>query len=142
MTRINVSAAVALVLVAGCTSAGTGRSSTSSTERTTTTAPQSTIATTIPFSITKNARQDVTAGSCRTIGNVWVLSGTLKNSSTKSRTYQIVVDFVDQTGNTVLDTKVITTPSLRPGAESTWSARSTAGLSNVACVIRQVQAPA
>jgi hypothetical protein len=102
-----------------------------------------TIATTIPFSLAKNARQDVTTPSpCKDTKGGWVLSGTIRNSATTARTYQIVVDFVTTTGNTVLDTKVITTPPVRPGAVLPWSATSTPGLHHLACVIRQVQAPA
>jgi hypothetical protein len=138
--RFGALSTIALVLLAGCTSNGTTPSTTST--EPSTVAGQSTIATTIPFSITKNARQDVTAGSCRAVGGFWVLSGTLTNSAKKARAYQIVVDFVDRTGNTVLGTKIVTTPSIRPGAGSSWSAKSTSGLTNVACVIRQVQAPA
>jgi hypothetical protein len=101
------------------------------------------VATTIPFSLAKNARQDVTTPTpCRHTTGGWVLSGTIRNSATSARTYQIVVDFVSRTGNTVLDTKVITTAPVRSGAVVNWSAKSTLGLTDVACVIRQVQAPA
>jgi hypothetical protein len=133
--------AVAAALLAGCSSSGTGA--------TTTTAPSpatggtsSTVVTTIPFTMAKNARQDVTTGSCQEAGGAWVLNGTVKNSAKTARNYQIVVDFVDPTGNTVLFTRIVTTPSIRPGASATWSATSISGLSGVACVIRQVQAPA
>jgi hypothetical protein len=130
----------AMSLVAGCSSNGSTPPSTTST---TTTVPPATIATTIPFSITKNARQDVTTPSpCRQTNGLWVLSGTIKNSAQAARTYQIVVDFVSRTGNTVLDTKVITTNPVPAGSSLPWSAKSTPGLTNVACVIRQVQAPA
>jgi hypothetical protein len=101
-----------------------------------------TTATTIPFVVAKNARQDVTTGTCTEVGGDWVLNGVVKNSATTARTYQIVVDFVDQPGDTVLDTRIVTTASVKPAASLTWSAKSTPGLKNVACVIRQVQAPA
>jgi hypothetical protein len=102
-----------------------------------------TIATTIPFSLAKNARQDVTTPSpCRDTTGGWVLSGTIRNSAKTARSYQIVVDFVTSAGNTVLDTKVINTAKVSPGTDLAWSATSTPGLTHVACVIRQVQAPA
>jgi hypothetical protein len=66
----------------------------------------------------------------------------VKNSATTARTYQIVVDFVTQPGDTVLGTKIVTTASVNPGATQAWSATSTPGLTHVACVVRQVQAPA
>ena len=99
--------------------------------------------TTIPYSPAKNARQDVTtSGPCTSTGASWILSGTVKNSSRSARTYQIVVDFVTQPGFTVLDTKIVTTASVGPGASLPWDATGAAGHKNVACVIRQVQAPA
>jgi hypothetical protein len=131
---------LAMALMAGCSSKGPQSSTTT---RPATTATPATVATTIPFSIAKNARQDVTTPTpCRDTSSGWVLSGTIKNSAPSARTYQIVVDFVTTSGNTVLDTKVITTGPVRPGAVKNWSAESTAGLTGVACVIRQVQAPA
>jgi hypothetical protein len=135
--------ALAMALLAGCSSNDAATSTTS-----TTTAPatgvsaQSTVATTIPFSMARNARQDVTAGSCKEAGGLWVLSGTVKNSAKTARTYQIVVDFVNPVGNTVFDTKIVTTPSVRPAQSLAWSTNSVPGLTHVACVIRQVQAPA
>ena len=106
-------------------------------------AVSSTVATTIPFVMARNARGDVTTtGSCHQGKGEWVLGGVVKNSATTARTYQIVVDFVTQPGDTVLDTKIVTTPSVNPGAIRVWSATSTPGLTHVACVIRQVQAPA
>ncbi|MGD0394871.1 MAG: hypothetical protein ABSC41_19780 [Acidimicrobiales bacterium] len=138
---------VALFLAA-CSSNGsvspTPTSTSSSVVTTSTTvAASSTVATTIPFVMARNARRDVTTtGSCHEVKGEWVLSGVVRNSATTARTYQIVVDFVTQPGDTVLDTKIVTTPSVSPGAIRVWSATSTPGLTHVACVIRQVQAPA
>lgn len=99
--------------------------------------------TTIPFSLAKNARHDVTTNRpCVETDGRWVLNGTITNFGKMLRTYQIVVDFVSQPGDTVLDTKIVTTPSVDPGAKLAWSATSTSGLTGAACVIRQVQAPA
>jgi hypothetical protein len=133
---------MAMALLAGCSSNGAATPTTSTDAPTTRATAQSTVATTIPFSMARNARQDVTAGSCKETGGFWVLSGTVKNSASSARTYQIVVDFVNPVGNTVLDTKIVTTPSVRPGESLAWSTNSGSGLTHVACVIRQVQAPA
>jgi hypothetical protein len=132
------------LLLVGCSSKGFPNSSSSTTTLapTTTVAAPTTGATTIPFSEAKNARQDVTNGACTDVDGAWVLSGQVKNSAATARTYQIVVDFVADSGDTVLDTKVITTPSVNPGASTPWQAKSAPGLTHVTCVIRQVQAPA
>jgi hypothetical protein len=130
----------AALFLAGCSSNGSANPSSLTSEPTSTTVS---IGTTIPFSMAKNARQDVTtSGPCAAVGGIWVLSGTVKNSAKTARTYQIVVDFVTQPGNTVLDTKIINTTSVGSGASLAWSAKSVPGLTHVACVIRQVQAPA
>jgi hypothetical protein len=132
------------LLLAACSSHSTpGLASPTSTTNATATTTSTTTATTIPFVAAKNARQDVsTTGACTQVGGNWVLKGVVRNSATTARTYQIVVDFVTQPGDTVLDTQIVTTASVKPAAGLTWSAKSTPGLTNVACVIRQVQAPA
>ncbi len=136
--RVSVLVGAALAL-ASCSS-GSG-SSTSGTKPATTTTPAT--ATTIPFDLSKNARQDVsTTGACAHAGSTWVLSGRVRNSSTTARPYQIVVDFVSQPGDTVLDTRIVQTATVAPGATADWSATSTPGLAGVACLVRQVQAPA
>ena len=134
--------AMVMVLLVGCSSTVTPDSPSSTTDSSPTTlAGESTIATTIPFNVARNARQEVTTRSCREVGGVWVLSGTVNNSAKTARSYQIVVDFVNQNGNTVEDTKILNTASVRPGATVAWSAKSVAGLTDVACVIRYVQSP-
>ena len=135
---------VALPLLLGaCSSGGAASSRLGAGSASTTVAGGSTVPTSIPFSTAKNARQDVTTtGACTQVKGVWVLEGTVTNSAKKARRYQIVVDFVSQPGDTVLYTKVINTDLVRPKASLVWSARSIPGLAQVACVIRQVQAPA
>ena len=135
----------AVLLLAGCSSGGssTPAPSTAPASTRTSTSAASASVTTIPFSLAKNARRDVaTDGPCTEAGGLWVLHGMVTNSATVSRTYQIVVDFVSQPGDTVLDTKVVTTPRVSPGSKLQWSATSTSGLTSVGCLIRQVQAPA
>jgi hypothetical protein len=131
---------LALLLAACSSNGGTGTASPLTTGVSTTVI--SAAATTIPYSLAKNARSDVTAEPCTELGGLWVLNGLVTNSAATARTYQIVVDFVTEPGDTVLDTKIVTTTSVKPGASLGWSAKSSAGLHNVACVIRQVQAPA
>lgn len=126
-----------VVLLAGCSSGGGA-----ATPTTTRPSASAGVGTTLAFSMARNARQDVTMGPCTKVGGAWNLTGTVDNSAHTARSYQIVVDFVDRTGNTVLDTKIVTTAKVRHGARVPWSARSTPGLADVACVIRQVQAPA
>lgn len=145
--RSGPSAALAAVgvalLLAACSSNKAASTTTSEATSTTAAVHAPTTVTTIPFSIAKNARQDVTTtGSCSDVGGHWVLHGVVKNSAKAARAYQIVVDFVSRPGNTVLDTKIVNTASIKPGGSLSWSAKSTSGLTHVACVIRQVQAPA
>jgi len=140
------STAVALgavgLLLGGCSSGGSPSDLAGGGATTTAMAP-STVPTTIPFSMAKNARQDVTTtGPCSLKDGEWDLQGTVTNSAKTARRYQIVVDFVTQPGNTVLYTKILNTALVRPKASLAWSARSIPGLAQVACVIRQVQAPA
>lgn len=136
---------VGILLLAGC-SANTTSSSTSATRSTsgpTTTTRSLPGVTTIPYSPAKNARRDVTtSGPCRMTGTSWEFAGSVTNSSSSARSYQIVVDFVTQPGDTVLDTTIVTTASVRPGGSLPWTTTGAAGQKDVACVIRQVQAPA
>lgn len=117
---------------------GTTTSLTPSSTPVTTTPP----ATTIPYNPALNARPDVELTSCQAALGSWVAQGVVKNSAKAARTYQIVIDFVTKAGDTVLDTQIVTTPSVQPGASTTWKATGAAGQTNVNCVIRQVQAPA
>ncbi len=158
-TLVGVLAAAGMVLVlAGCssspstnaganggssttTSSGGGQGAGGSTGTTTgssvsTTVPQGT---TIPYNPLLNARQDVTIVSpCTQSSGSWLAHGTVHNSSSKARGYQIVVDFVDHS-DTVLDTKIVTVPTVAPNASTTWQTVGAPGQSSVSCVIRQVQ---
>ncbi len=125
--------------LAGCSS---GPSSSPTTKPPTASTATNT-ATTIPFSLSKNARQDVsTTGSCAEVGGAWVLNGQVRNSARAPRDYQIVVDFVSQPGDTVLDTKIVQTATVGVGDTAGWTATSSPDLAHVACLVRQVQAPA
>jgi hypothetical protein len=87
----------------------------------------------------KNVRRDVQAGACVDQGSKgWALSGKVTNSSTKPQGYSIVVDFITVPGDTVLDTKLVSVPTVQPHASATWSATGAApGEKNLTCVIRQ-----
>jgi hypothetical protein len=107
---------------------------------TTTTQPGPVPTTTIPYAASKNARADVTTdGACAKAGGAWVLQGAVRNSATFARSYQIVVDYVTVPGNTVIDTRIVTVPTLNPAASTTWSSSGAHGSAHVACIIRQVQ---
>lgn len=104
---------------------------------------RTTTGTSIPFSLSRNARHDVTTtGPCTEVAGSWILHGNVTNSAKTTRNYQIVVDIVSQPGDTVLDTRIVVTPRVAPGDKVPWSATSAPGLTDVACVIRQVQSPA
>jgi hypothetical protein len=87
----------------------------------------------------KNARQDVMAGACTDGGaSGWSFSGKVTNSAATTRGYAIVVDFITVPGDTVMATKVVNVPPLRPHASASWSATGAApGQKNLTCVIRQ-----
>jgi hypothetical protein len=95
---------------------------------------------TVPFNETLNARLDVHPGTCKESGGSWVLRGTVTNSASSTRQYQIVVDFVTKPGGTVLATQEVTVPGVAPKQTKDWSASGAPGHSSVACLIRQVQA--
>lgn len=139
-----VGALVACAALAGCssspsatTTATSHTSTTSSSTRTTITIPG---ATTIPFVEKYNARQDVTTTSCQKVLGVWQIKGNIKNSASDTRNYEIVVDYVTQPGDTVQDTKIVHVSKVAPGSTVAWSSTGAPGKSNLACVIRFVQA--
>lgn len=152
-TAAAIGAAGLALALAGCSSSPSASPPTTTTKASTattkpgtktsvvTTVPAST--TTIPYVPAKNARKDVTTtGSCVEFGGLWVLNGEIKNSASVARTYQIVVDYVTDPGDTVLNTQILNTKSVKPGASLAWVTKSEPGLTHVSCVIRQVQAPA
>ncbi len=138
------------LLFAACSSntpsASTSTTSTPSSTSTTshTSAHESTTSvpttTTIPFTLKYNARKDVTTTGCTVVFGSWKLDGTVKNSFANTRNYQIVVDYITQPGDTVLDTKIVHVNNLAAGASQNWSATGAPGQKNLACVIRDVDA--
>ena len=108
-------------------------------------APASTVAgetTTVSvprYNAAENARQDVTTGACVDGGaKGWSFSGTVTNSASKARGYSIAIDFITVPGDTVVDTKLVTVPSVQPHATAKWSTSGAApGTKNLTCVVRQ-----
>jgi len=129
------------VVSAGCSSGGAPAAKSPSSNSTTTTSATSSGQTTIPYDASKNARADVTvSGPCLHEPNTdWVLHGTVANRTAKTTGFTIVVDFVTQPGNTVLDTQVVKVDSVAPHQSSTWGAAWPNSAASVACVIRQAQ---
>ncbi len=85
-----------------------------------------------------NVRRDVSATGCVRAGSRgWRLKGTATNTSSSSRAYSIVVDFVTVRGDTVLDTKLLNVGPVAPKSAVHWSVTGAAGHRNVTCVIRQ-----
>jgi hypothetical protein len=120
-------------LLAGCSSTSTNTSSTSSTS--------ATPPTTIPYVAADNARSDVSLTTpCPVVNGALEASGKISNSAKVARSYQIVVDFITQPGDTVKATKVVGVKDVAAGATVPWSTSSSSGSSMLTCVIRQVQA--
>ena len=93
----------------------------------------------IPKYVAKdNVRKDVSATGCVQAGSRgWRLKGTATNTSSSSRAYSIVVDFVTVKGDTVLDTKLLKVGPIAPKSAVGWSVTGAAGQRHVTCVIRQ-----
>jgi hypothetical protein len=89
----------------------------------------------------KNVRKDVSATGCVRAGRQgWRLKGAATNTSSSSRAYSIVVDFVTVKGDTVLDTKILNVGPVAPESAVHWSVTGAAGQRHVTCVIRQALA--
>jgi hypothetical protein len=122
------------VVLAACSSSGSSATQETST-RTSVAAPGASI----PFNEADNARADVKVGTCTQVSGAWVFTGSVVNTATKARTFQIVVDFVSKPGSTVLGTTVVTVPDVGAGATGHWSTTGAQGKPNVACVVRLAQ---
>lgn len=94
---------------------------------------------TVPFDLDHNARADLRLQPCAEVSGQWVLVGTVINSSSTSKSFQMVVDFVTQPGNTVLSTTVVEVANVAPHATAHWSAKGAPEKSDVACIVRQAQ---
>jgi hypothetical protein len=131
------------VLLAGCSSSPPGATSGPGTGVTTPVVTRVSAITpgeAVPFTLADNARSEVTTEGCTQSSGTWVLEGTVRNPSTKAKTFQIVVDFVTNPGSTVLSSVEVSLPRVGPKATAPWSATGARGRSHVACVVRQAQA--
>ncbi|WP_232425145.1 hypothetical protein [Pseudofrankia inefficax] len=90
---------------------------------------------------TKGARSDAVPGDCdRDDKGEWKFAGVVNNRSKNERTYSIVVDFVLDKGNTVVDTKVVKVPGVGAGHTADWTTIGASGNDDtLRCVIRNVQ---
>ncbi|MFZ0667617.1 MAG: hypothetical protein WAM97_17845 [Acidimicrobiales bacterium] len=142
---VGVAAGLAAVLVGGCSSGeSTPERSTSVTRSSTpVTRPFTSVTlkpgTLVQFNVTKNARADVHQGACHVASGHWQMNGTVRNSSSGTKGFQIIVDFVTAKGDTIVSTAEISIASLAPNASATWAATGPKGNSDVACVMRQAQ---
>ncbi|WP_232793867.1 MULTISPECIES: hypothetical protein [Pseudofrankia] len=89
----------------------------------------------------KGARPDAVPGDCgRDDKGEWKFAGTVNNRSKDKRDYSIVVDFVLDEGNTVVDTKVVKVPGVAGGKSADWTILGASGKEDdLRCVIRNVQ---
>jgi hypothetical protein len=89
----------------------------------------------------RGVRPDAVPGDCdRDDKGEWKFAGTVNNHSTDKRDYSIVVDFVRDEGNTVVDTKVVKVPGVDAGKTADWSTLGGSGNDDdLRCVIRNVQ---
>jgi hypothetical protein len=105
-----------------------------------TSGPSTTITrTTLTFHHNLNARYDVTQGACVSVNGHWSFSGTVHNNSRLHRRYELVIDFISQPGDTVLDTKIVNIAHVNPRQVVRWRATGAPGQPKVACVLRFAQ---
>lgn len=89
----------------------------------------------------KGARSDAVPGDCgRDDKGEWKFAGIVNNHSKNARDYSIVVDFVLDKGNTVVDTKVVKVADVAAGKSADWTTLGASGNDDtLRCVIRNVQ---
>jgi len=126
-----------IALLAVIIGVGVGTSPGNSTSTTTSTIA---VPTSVPYNPLLNARADVTTELCLQGAHGWTLRGTVHNGRSYARRYQIIVDYTSIPGSTVLDTRFVNIAVVASHQSVSWSATGAAGLANVNCVIRFVQA--
>jgi hypothetical protein len=96
--------------------------------------------TTLVFHHNLNARYDVTEGPCLSVNDHWSFSGSVHNSSrVLHRRYELVIDFISQPGDTVLDTKIVNIAHVNPHQTVRWRVIGAPGQPKVGCVLRFAQ---
>jgi hypothetical protein len=93
----------------------------------------------VPFKLANNARADVHAGTCKKVSGTWEMTGIMRNPSSATKSFQIVVDFVTVKGDTVISTAEVNIAHLARSSSVDWTATGAKGKSDIACVIRQAQ---
>jgi hypothetical protein len=122
--------------LAACASSGSSTSTMSPSPHTSVIAPS----VSVPFDPAENARAEVAFTACAPTAGAWVVSGTVTNKGSATKTFQLVVDFASVPGSTVLSSAVVTVPDVEEHATVRWSARGARGAAHVACLLRQAQA--
>ena len=135
--RAAVPVAVCAVACAACASSGnTDPGTTPAAPQTSAIAPNKVV----PFDPADNVRSDVAVTACAPAAGSWVASGTVTNPGA-TRSFRLVVDFTSVPGSTVLSSTVVTIPDVKAHSTVPWSASGARGHSDVACLLRQAQAP-
>jgi hypothetical protein len=136
-------ATAALLALAACSSSPSAPATGSGTGAAATTGAAAAAHATTPADVpqyvaAENARKAVTTGACTKDGaKGWVFSGRVTNTTKAAHRYSIVVDFVTAKGDTVMDTKVVKTASIKPGASASWKTMGAAGHAGISCVVRE-----
>ncbi len=124
------------VAVAACSSSGSTAVNTTAAPSTSVVAPSKPIT----FDPAENARSEVAFTACAPKAGAWVVTGTVTNSGSATKTFQLVVDFASVPGSTVVSSTLVTVPDVEKHATVHWSARGARGASHVTCLLRQAQA--
>jgi hypothetical protein len=85
---------------------------------------------------------DVKVTACHLANNVWLMNGTIHNSSSTPRAYSVVVDFDTQPHDKVVQSRRIDTEKITPGNTITFGASGATGATGVTCVIGKATATA
>jgi len=93
----------------------------------------------VPLDLAHNARSDLQVKSCQRTSSGWQLDGTVKNPSSATTSFQIVVDFVTSKGDTVLATTEVNVTGVSAGSSVDWTATGAPGKTGVSCLVRQAQ---
>lgn len=122
LVAASAAASLALVAAAGCSSTPSAGSS-------------STTATTG----TVSASQDVKITACKVENKIWLMNGTVHNSSSAKRAYTVVVDF-DTPGNKVVTSRKVVTGKLTPGQTISFGASGANDATGISCKIASATA--
>jgi hypothetical protein len=123
ITLAGTAASAALALAAGCSSTPAANSPTTTT--------------------TVNASQDAKVTSCRPVSKIWLMTGSLHNSSSAARKYTMTIVFETEPGNNVVVSRTFSTGNIKAGVTTTFGASSgPTSATGVVCRISKVTATA